>query len=264
MTPFRTQEWLEDDSLSHGFFSKIGGVSTGTYVSLNAGYCDGDDDTKVRQNRARIAIALGAKPPKLLTCEQVHSTKVIVADASWSLLWPKSTNGRPQADAIVTQTPGLAIGALTADCAPVLFADLTHKVIGVAHAGWRGALAGVTDTTIMAMESLGARRNQIVAVIGPCICQDNYEVGPEFREQFSDSDAQFFKPNSTGKASVSEKLNFDLKAYVTDRLNTAGVKSVYALPDCTYGAPDRYFSYRYNTHQNESGYGRNISAIMLR
>lgn len=249
MTTFKTHKWLSQSGLSHGFFSRIGGVSSGIYDSLNAGYCEGDDDENVDENRTRIANAIGAESQHLLSCHQIHSTEVMIVDRPWTK--------RPRADAIVTKTPGIACTALAADCAPVLFADMENKVIGGAHAGWRGALAGVTDTTIAAMESLGAKRENITAIVGPCISQPNYEVGPEFRAQFPDNAKTFFHTPEGGRE------HFDLKAYVLHRLNLAGVGRSAALPDCTYGQPENYFSFRYNTHKSISGYGRNISAIML-
>jgi len=249
MIEFKTHKLLTQTGLSHGFFNRIGGVSNGTYDSLNAGYCDGDDDKNVDENRARIAKAIGAKPQNLLSCHQIHSTEVMIVDTPWTQ--------RPKADAIVTKTPGIACSALAADCAPVLFADMENKVIGAAHAGWRGALAGVTDATIAAMESLGAMRENITAIVGPCISQPNYEVGPDFRAQFPESAAPFFHTPKGGRE------HFDLKAYVLHRLTLAGIVRADALPDCTYGEPENYFSFRYNTHKNIPGYGRNISAIML-
>ncbi len=249
MNPFKTHASLNLPGLSHGFFSRRGGVSGGVYDSLNAGPGSGDAPDNVTENRARVAAAIGAKSDHLLSCHQIHSRDVVIVDKPWS--------ERPKADAIVTRTPGIAISALGADCAPVLLCDPENRVIGAAHAGWRGAQSGITDAAIEAMESIGAKRARIRAVIGPCISAANYETGPEFRAAFTDGDAAFFAP---GKG---DRLHFDLKAYLLTRLNAAGVKSASALPDCTYAAPDQYFSYRYNTHAGAADYGRNISAIML-
>lgn len=247
--PFKTHTDLNAPGISHGFFGRKGGVSSGTYDSLNAGHGSGDAAHNVVDNRARIAAAIGAQPETLLSCYQIHSRDVMIVDRPWS--------ERPRADAIVTKTPGIACTALSADCAPVLFADPVNRIIGAAHAGWRGAVGGVTDATLDAMISIGADRNYIRAVIGPCISAPNYEVGPDFRAQFTGSDAQFFTPGA------GDRMHFDLKAYLLARLMAASIDSVAALPDCTYAAPDDYFSYRYNTHNKTADYGRNISAIML-
>jgi len=250
MTPFKSHAALDLPGISHGFFGRQGGVSGGTYDSLNAGYGSGDAAQNVTENRARIAAAIGAAPERLLSCHQIHSRDVMIADRPWTQ--------RPKADAIVTKTPGIVCTALHADCAPVLFADADAGVIGAAHAGWRGAVAGITDATLDAMESIGAVRANIRAVIGPCISAPNYEVGPDFRAQFAPGDAAFFTPGA------GDRLHFDLKAYLLARLRASGVASAAALPDCTYGQPEAYFSYRYNTHNGVTDYGRNISAIMLR
>ena len=247
MTPFKTHALL---GAPHGFFSRRGGVSSGIYDSLNAGMGSSDDPQNVTENRARIASTIGAAPGHLLSCHQIHSGTAVIAGAPWE--------ENPQADAIVTNTPGIAISALGADCAPVLFCDSTNGVIGAAHAGWRGAQSGITDSAIDAMETLGANRDRICAVIGPCISAENYEVGPDFRAAFGPSEAEFFAPGQ------DDRLHFDLKAYLLHRLRAAGLTRVAALPDCTYAAPQTYFSYRYNTHAKIADYGRNISAIMLR
>ncbi|MEE9348112.1 MAG: peptidoglycan editing factor PgeF [Robiginitomaculum sp.] len=259
MTPFKTDNSLDSDGISHGFFSRKGGVSTGLYDSLNAGHgARNDPAAHIDENRARIARALGGTPDALLTCHQHHSADIIIATQPWE------QDHRPKADGVVTKTPGLICSALAADCAPVLFADISNGVIGAAHAGWRGAVGGVTDAAIDAMESLGARRESIIAVVGPCISGPNYEVGDAFKAAALDLDPlaapHFFTP-------AGGKAHFDLKAYVTARLMAAGIKSANALPDCTYAMPNDYFSYRYNTHNTPQGaksdYGRNISAIML-
>lgn len=180
--------------IRHGFFTRAGGVSQGVYASLNAGVGSNDDPHRVEENRARMAGALGVTPDRLLSVYQIHSPDVVVADEPWP------ASARPRADAIVTRRPGLAIAASTADCGPVLFADPQAQVIGAAHAGWRGALAGVTDATIAAMEHLGAARDRIVAAIGPLIRQPNYEVGLEVAARFQDEhpdNEQFFAPSKT-------------------------------------------------------------------
>ena len=224
--------------LAHGFFGRAGGVSDGIFASLNCGPGSGDERAKVMENRRRVSDALGGR---LLTLYQIHSAEAVTVAAPWEQ--------GPQADAMATNVPGLALGILTADCAPVLFADAEARVIGAAHAGWKGAAGGVTDAAIAAMESLGARRERIAAAIGPCISQANYETGPEFRERF---DAKFF----AGR-------HFDLEAYVAERLAKAGIASVERLAACTYARENDFFSYRRATHRGESDYGRQVSAIML-
>ncbi len=239
-------------NISHGFFGRGGGVSTGIYAGLNAGRGSDDNPQHVKENHNRIARALGTKRERLLCNHQIHSTKIVIAEKPWLF------GEQPKADGIVTNVPGLAICALAADCAPVLFAAPRAGIIGAAHAGWRGALAGVTDSVVEAMVALGAKKNQIRAAIGPCISQKNYEVGPEFVGEFiSDNlgNGVFF--HSKGRHSY-----FDLKAYLARRLSRAGVGRVSAISDCTYGQPGDYFSYRYNSHKGIADYGRNISVIM--
>jgi len=239
--------------ISHGFFTRHGGVSLGGYASLNCGLGSKDDPAAVRENRARVAGRLEARG--LITAHQVHSATAIVATAVW-----RSTE-RPRADAIVTRTPGLAVAVLTADCAPVLFADAEAGVVAAAHAGWRGALAGILEATLVAMEGLGASRARISAAVGPCIGQPVYEVGPEFEQEFLSSDARnarFFVREST-----AVRPHFDLSGYAQHRLASAGVGSVRALASCTYAQADDFFSYRRSAAQKEADYGRQISAIVL-
>jgi YfiH family protein len=242
--------------IRHAFFTRDGGVSPGIYASLNAGVGSNDDPDNVAANRARMATALGVAPAEFLTCYQIHSPDVVVADAPWS------AKERPRADAIVTIRPGLAIGVSTADCGPVLFADPQARIVGAAHAGWRGALAGVTDATIAAMERLGAVRGRIVAVIGPMIRQPNYEVGPDLMDRFIAADPanrRFFV------ASAREgHFMFDLAGYVAARLAAAGVGAIEDLGACTYADPSQFYSYRRMTHRGEADYGRHINAIVLR
>jgi len=240
--------------ISHGFFGRRGGVSTGKYASLNTGCGSDDNSAHVAENRRRVAQAIGTTPESLLSNYQTHSTKIVVADKLWQ------EGEQPKADGIVTKTPGLAISALSADCAPILLVDEKAGVIGAAHAGWRGALAGVTDETIKAMVSLGAQRENIVAAVGPCIGPEHFEVGPEFVSEFISenfANAELFKQ---GKG---DRSYFDIKSYLVRKLLAAGVGQATALPDCTYAASDAYFSYRYNCHNNIPDYGRNISVIML-
>jgi YfiH family protein len=246
------EELKRDKAIRHGFFTRKGGHSSGLFASLNCGFGSGDDKPTVARNRGVVSAALGVD--HLLTAWQWHSADTIAAAETWD-----SQTAPPRADAIVTATAGLAIGILTADCAPVLFADSSAGVIGAAHAGWKGALAGVTDSTIAAMEKLGARRDRIVAVIGPTISQESYEVGPDFRERFDGEGASsFFKPSAR-----KSHYMFDLPGYLRRRLEVQGLASVTDLGLCTYREEDRFFSYRRATHHGEQHYGRQISAIAL-
>ncbi len=238
----------------HAFFTREGGVSQGIYASLNAGVGSDDDAARVAENRARMAAALKVTPDRFLTAYQVHSPDVVVAQTPWN------TETRPRADAIVTRVPGLAIGISTADCGPVLFADVQAGVIGAAHAGWRGAISGVIDAAVTAMEKLGAERGRITAAIGPMIRQPNYEVGADLIEQFAAADPdnrRFFAAGREGHA------QFDLAGYIAARLARAGVTKVEDVGLCTYAEPERFFSYRRSTHRAEPDYGRHVNAIAL-
>jgi purine-nucleoside/S-methyl-5'-thioadenosine phosphorylase / adenosine deaminase len=241
-------------NINHGFFGRAGGVSTGKYASLNTGSGSDDNSEHVEENRARVAKSLGTNSAQLLSNHQIHSTHVVVAKSAWG------KNERPKADAIVTNIPGLALSALSADCAPILFADSKAGVIGAAHAGWRGALEGVTDETIKAMVGLGAQRKNIVAAVGPCIGPQHFEVGPEFVDAFifeNPDSAELFRKGG------GDRSYFDIKTYLVRKLLAVGLGQAVALPSCTYAQNDDYFSYRYNCHNNISDYGRNISVIMI-
>jgi YfiH family protein len=241
--------------IRHAFFTRAGGVSGGHYASLNGGIGSQDDAGNVVENRARMAAALEVEPRRLLTAYQTHSPKVVVAEAPWT------TEDRPQADAIVTRMRALAIGVTTADCGPILFVDPRAGVIGAAHAGWRGALTGVIETTIAAMERLGAAQNQIRAAIGPMIRQSNYEVGPDLVAQFRAEDpaaSRFFAPGKRDGHAM-----FDLAGYIAARLKRAGISEVEDVGLCTYADPERFFSYRRTTHRAEADYGRHVNAIAL-
>jgi polyphenol oxidase len=241
--------------IRHAFFTRSGGVSTGLYASLNGGVGSQDDASKVVENRARMAAALGVEPRRLLTAYQSHSPNVVVAEAPWT------TGDRPQADAIVTRMRALAIGVTTADCGPVLLADPRTGVIGAAHAGWRGALTGVIEATVAAMERLGAARGQIRAAIGPMIRQTSYEVGPDLVARFRAEDpaaSRFFAP-----AKREAHAMFDLAGYIAARLKRAGITAVEDTGLCTYADPERFFSYRRTTHHAEADYGRHVNAIAL-
>ena len=241
--------------IRHGFFTRAGGVSSGLYASLNGGVGSRDDAGKVLENRVRMAAALGVEPRRLLTAYQTHSPNVVVAEAPWT------TENRPRADAIVTRMRALAIGVTTADCGPVLFAEPRAGVIGAAHAGWRGALTGVIEATIAAMERLGAAQRQIRAAIGPMIRQGNYEVGPDLVERFRADDpasSRFFGP-----ARRDGHAMFDLAGYIAARLKRAGITEVEDVGLCTYADPEQFFSYRRTTHRAEADYGRHVNAIAL-
>lgn len=236
----------------HGFLGRRGGVSAGEMVGLNVGPGSGDDPEALRENQRRAveAVLPGAS---MVLVHQTHSADVAMVSVPWAL------DARPPADALVTDRPGLLLGILTADCAPVLFADAEASVVGAAHAGWRGAFAGITDATIAAMETLGARRERIAAAVGPCIAQSNYEVDEGFRERFIDQspDNERFFSDGPGKP------HFDLEAYVVARLSAAGLTRIDALGDDTYSQPERFFSFRRATHRGESSYGRQVSLIGL-
>ena len=260
--PFKTHDLLQHKGIAHGFFGRRGGVSQNQYESLNVGAGSNDLPENIAVNRALVAGALGTSQSCLLSLSQIHSSDVLIIDAPFN----EPVSGRlPQADGFVTKTPGLAISALSADCGPVLLCDPAAKVIGACHAGWKGALSGVTTETIRAMESIGAKRENIHAVLGPCISQDNYEVGHEFRDSFVAEDETYDRFFRLGSPLIpeSDKPHFDLKRFILVKLRKEGLTRIDMLADCTYGLPQDYFSYRYNTHQGVQGYGRNISAIIL-
>ena len=250
MTPHATHSSLQNP---HGFFGRRGGVSDPPYDSLNCGLGSDDDPANVRENRDRVRRTLGADA--LQTCHQIHSATALFIDAP--------LDHRPRADGLVTRTPGLALGALHADCTPVLFE--ADGIIGACHAGWRGAVTGITDATVALMREHGA--SDIRAVIGPTISLQSYEVGEDFRTEALAHDpdaAPFFHAEPSGSRPwIGSGLHFDLPAYVAHRLTRAGV-AVADLDLCTYAAPQAFFSYRYNTHHGIEDYGRNISAVMLR
>lgn len=251
-----TLEILTSDLLEgvrHGFFTRRGGASSGIFAGLNCGPGSSDQDEIVAINRARVAQAMGVAPDHLTTVHQVHSSDVVHVTAPL-------TEPRPKADAMVTATPGLCLGVLTADCQPVLFADRAAGVIGAAHAGWRGTRDGVLEATLNAMEDLGANRARIHVAIGPTISQAAYEVGPEFVEGFVDDDreAACFFANGTG-----DRALFDLPGYALWRLRAAGVAQAEWSRHCTYRDPERFYSYRRTTHAGEADYGRLISVIRL-
>ena len=248
----------EQGGLRHGFFTRRGGVSAGIYASLNCGPGSADDSGHVNENRARVIRALGERAgagKELNTLAQVHSARVV------SLRQALPRGQHPRADALVTDVPGLVIGVLAADCVPVLFADTAGSVVAAAHAGWKGALGGILAATVAAMGEMGAPAQRIIACVGPCIQQQSYEVGAQFRQQFIDADggnSAYFRDSPR-----AGHFMFDLSGYVTQRVEAAGVAGVERLPLDTYAREEEFFSYRRATHREESDYGRQVSAIAL-
>lgn len=246
---------LDLPGVAHGWFTREGGVSEGALASLNCGFGSGDDAARVAENRARALAALDLAPERLCTAYQTHSACAVLAEAPWM------PGEAPEADALVTARPGLAVGVLTADCAPVLLADPAARVVAAAHAGWKGALAGIVEAAVGAMEQAGGARERIVAVIGPCIARDSYEVGPEFPAPFlahDPADADLF-----AAARRTDHYHFDLAGYVARRLGRLGLARIEALGLDTCAEPARFFSYRRASRQGEPGYGRLLSAIAL-
>jgi YfiH family protein len=253
--PFLTAESLRIPGVAHGFFTRLGGTSQGVYASLNGGVGSRDAPEAVTENRARIAAALGVAAERLAVPFQIHSPDAVAITAPW----PPSA--RPQCDALVTTTPGLALGVTGADCGMILFADERARVIGAAHAGWKGALTGVVEATVAAMEGLGATRSDVVAALGPCIGPRSYEVGPEFVAAFANAGedtARYFTPSRRDGHSM-----FNLKAYIADRATRAGVGRFEDLGLDTYSDERRFFSYRRATHREELDYGRLLSVIVM-
>lgn len=252
--PIRSERLAGIPNVRHGFFTREGGVSQGIYAGLNVGLGSDDDPSLIRENRERVAGWLGRPGQPLSTPHQVHSPDVVTISE------PIPEDARPKADAVVTATPGVVVGVLTADCGPILFADDAGKVVAAAHAGWKGALGGVIENTVDAMVEAGARRDAIRAVLGPSISGENYEVGPEFEARFRAADAanaQFFTPSGR-----DGHFMFDLPAYTIMRLRNAGVDADHT-GRCTYSDETLFYSYRRTTHRREPDYGRQISAIVL-
>lgn len=241
--------------VKHGFFTRNGGVSKGIYASLNCGWGSADKQEHIAQNRTCVAAALGTTLDKFCSLYQVHGPKVITVTTPW----PR--DALPQADAMVTKEKQIAIGVLAADCVPVLFADVEAGVIGAAHAGWKGALAGVLEATTEAMCALGAKRANIAAAIGPCIAQVSYEVGQEFYDTLTKADAS--NASLFIKGAASGHWQFDIKAYARKKLGFAGITAINTLENNTYLEEDNFFSFRRTTHRAEQDYGRQVSAIML-
>ncbi len=243
------------DRIRHAFFTRLGGVSKGIYDSMNVGLGSDDARPAVLENRNRAAAEFGLTADHMALPYQIHSADAITVEEPWG----RKTG--PRGDAVVTDRPGVMIGVSTADCGPVLFADPDAAIIGAAHAGWGGALRGILEATIEAMTGLGADRSRIVAVLGPTISGSAYEVGPEYKQRFIDADAangRYFAPSRRDGHAM-----FDLPAYIVDRLTANRIGRVENLNLCTYGAPDRFFSYRRTTHNGEPDYGRMLSAIAI-
>ena len=252
----QVQPIAELAGVRHGFFGRRGGVSDGLYASLNCGFGSGDDPARVAENRTRAVVAAGLDPAGLVTAHQTHSILVAKVERPWR------REDSPKVDAMVTAAKGVTLGILTADCAPVLFADSQARVVGAAHAGWRGALDGVIEATVAEIIRLGARPADIRAAVGPCIAQESYEVGPEFQERFlavASANARFFRPSANRRG----HFHFDLPGYVADRLSRAGIGLATATGGDSCGQRDEFFSYRRITLEGGRDYGRNLSIIAL-
>jgi YfiH family protein len=255
LEPIEAHSLRQLPGIRHGFFTRAGGVSEGLYAGLNCGPGSSDIAAHIAENRARVAAHLGARHIDVVTLYQVHGT------TAFTVVAPVAAEGRPKADAVVTSTPGLAVGVLTADCAPVLFADAEAGVVAAAHAGWRGAVAGVLEATVEEMERQGAKRARISAAIGPSINQASYEVGPEFEAELLKS-----CPNNTrffARPDARSRARFDLPGYVEDRLCAAGVQRIERQSLCTYANESLFYSFRRSQHRKEADYGRQISAIVV-
>ena len=246
---------LTKAGIRHAFFTREGGISEGVYAGLNGGIGSSDKPEHVTENRARMAGYLGVPADNLLSLYQIHSPLALTVTEPW----PRTK--RPQADAMVTVKPGIALGVGAADCGPILFADPEAGVVGAAHSGWKGAIGGVLESTIATMEAEGARRSRMIVALGPMLSQANYEVGPEFRAAFlaeNPENHRFFRQG------VRENYpHFDLPGYIVSRLERAGVGEIDNLALCTYADEARFYSYRRKTHRNEPDYGRLIAAIRL-
>ncbi len=255
LSPIEAENLKNLPGIRHGFFTRQGGVSSGIYAGLNCGLGSHDESTLVIENRRRVAAHLGADHGGVVTLYQVHGAAALTVTG----LVPRE--GLPKADAVVTATPKLAIGILTADCTPVLFADATAGVVGAAHAGWRGAVSGILESTIAEMERLGARRDRIRAAVGPTISQEAYEVGPEFEAEvvaLDAANARYFRIPQPGA-----RAHFDLPGFVAARLRASGVGSIELAAPCTRANESNFFSYRRSQSLKEADYGRQISAIVV-
>jgi len=253
--PLLAETLADVSGIAHGFFTRQGGVSEGLYTTLNCGLGSNDEPARVAENRRRVAQALCGRDSSIVTLNQVHSARAVVVEGA------VARERRPRADAIVTRARGVVIGVLAADCAPVLIADARAKVVAAVHAGWRGALAGVLEAAVAAMEGLGAERRRMRAAVGPCINQAAYEVGAEFEAQFLQADrayAGFFM-----RTPSALRPRFDLPGFIEHRAGRLGLQSVERCALCTYENESLFFSYRRSIHRNEPDYGRHISAIVV-
>jgi len=253
---FLTSPNLITATIAHAFFTRQGGMSEGIYKGLNCGLGSRDNPLHVAENLKKVEHEIGAEAGNLLTLYQIHSQQVVTVTQKWE------RGNSPQADAFVTREKGIALGILTADCVPILFADATHQVIGAAHAGWKGAIGGIAENTIAAMEALGAKKETIACAIGAAIAQKSYEVNGAYRENFlhvSPDNTHYFIPSIK-----PSHFLFDLKKYVYDRLLNAGISQINMLYNDTYAEEEHFFSFRRSTHRKEPDYGRNISVIMLK
>jgi YfiH family protein len=255
LTPIEAQNLTALPGIRHGFFTRAGGISTGIYASLNCGLGSSDATERVLENRRRVAAYLGGRFDGVVTLYQEHGAK------AFTVTQPIARDALPKADAVVTSTPGLVIGVLTADCAPVLFADPDANVVAAAHAGWRGAVAGIIESTITAMERLGAERSRIAAAIGPCINQPAYEVGADFEAELLARDPAYAR--FLARREVGSKAHFDLPGFVLGRIAEAGIANIVNAAECTHGNESLFFSYRRTTQRKEADYGRQISAIVV-
>ncbi len=255
IVPLEAPLLAQESGIRHGFFGRKGGVSEGLFATLNCGFGADDEPERVAENRRRAMAGLGRPAEGLVTAYQFHSAEVVLVEQPWS------RDAAPRADAMVTRAPQVTLGVLAADCVPILLADAEAKLVGAAHAGWKGALAGVVAAVVAAMIEQGAEAERLVAAIGPAIAQPSYEVGPEFPGPFlaqAHENRRYFKPSSRAGHWL-----FDIKGYVTARLVAAGIERVDCLPQDTYAEEEAYFSYRRACHSGEADYGRNLSAIGL-
>ncbi len=251
--PIRSDK-LDHPNTTHGFYTRKGGASNGIYSGLNVGLGSDDDRETVLENRHRVARSMGVNDENLVMVYQVHSADVAFVAKPWNM------KDRPKLDAMVCCTPDIAIGVMTADCGPVLFQDAENGIIGAAHAGWKGATGGILENTVSAMETIGAERENITAVLGPTISQKHYEVGPEFVDNLvslNTSNDQYLNPSTK-----PDHAMFDLPGYIVDRLTADGVAASWC-GDCTYADEEQFFSYRRKTHRNEADYGRQVSVIKI-
>jgi polyphenol oxidase len=255
LNPIEAENLAKLPGIRHGFFTRAGGVSTGIYGGLNCGLGSADDAALVIENRRRVSAHLGGHHDGVVTLYQEHGSRAFTVDK------PVARDALPKADAVVTNTPGLVIGVLTADCAPLLFADTEAKIVAAAHAGWRGAVAGIVASTITEMERLGAKRSRIAAALGPCITQPAYEVGADFEAELTARNPTYAR--FLARADTQAKAHFDLPGFVLAQLKAAQIGNIVNSCQCTHGNESLFFSFRRTTQRKEADYGRQISAIVV-